>query len=92
MQLVLTAQFQRDVRALAPEDRPRVFELLLALPQLMGQPHLHSGLGLRKLHPRGIFEARLGLGLRLLFAFGSNTATLIRIATHEEVKHYLKSL
>lgn len=92
MRLLLTERFQKDVRRLTAEERAQVIELLLSLPLAMGNPHAHTGLGLRKVHPRGIWEVRLGLGLRLLFTFNDQTATVDRVATHDEVKRFLKSL
>jgi mRNA-degrading endonuclease YafQ of YafQ-DinJ toxin-antitoxin module len=91
MRLALTERFQRDVRDLSDEQRAAVFEVMLALPGALGSPHQHVGLGLRKLHPSGIWEARLGLGLRLVFTIESDTAALMRVGTHDEIRRYLRS-
>jgi mRNA-degrading endonuclease RelE of RelBE toxin-antitoxin system len=69
VKVALTERFQKDVRGLDPEQRNAAFEAILGLPRALGEPHLHAGLGLRKLHASGIFEARVGLGLRLVFTF-----------------------
>jgi mRNA-degrading endonuclease RelE of RelBE toxin-antitoxin system len=92
MRIALTERFQRDVRDLSPEQRAALFEVLLSLPAAIGSPHLHAGLGLRKLHKSGIFEARLGLGLRLVFTFDAGAATLVRVAGHDEIRRYLRDL
>jgi mRNA-degrading endonuclease RelE of RelBE toxin-antitoxin system len=92
MRIVLAERFQRDVRTL-PEDRlSAVFQLILSLPKAMGEPHLHSGLGIRKIHRSGIWEARVGLGLRLVFAVEDQAITLVRVATHDEIQRYLREL
>ena len=92
MNLALTERFQRDVRDLEEEQRAAVFETILSLPRAIGEPHLHSGLGIRKLHRSGIWEARLGLGLRLVFAIQKEVLTLVRVGTHQDIQRYLRSL
>lgn len=92
MRLALTERFQRDVSAIPKDRKAAVFDSLLSLPRAMGEPHLHSGLGIRKLHSSGIWEARVGLGLRLVFAVEANLITLVRLGTHEDVKRYLREL
>lgn len=74
------------------EGRIRILHILEKLPALAGKPHLHAGVGIRKLHPSGIFEARIGLGLRLVFALGQSEIILHRIGDHETIRRYLKSL
>jgi len=92
MKIVLAAGFQRDVKTL-PEDRlSAVFQSILALPKAMGEPHIHTGLGIRKIHRSGIWEARVGLGLRIVFAVAEEAITLIRVGTHEDVQRYLREL
>jgi mRNA-degrading endonuclease YafQ of YafQ-DinJ toxin-antitoxin module len=58
----------------------------------MGEPHMHSGLGIRKIHRSGIWEARVGLGLRLVFGVEDQAITLVRVGTHEDVQRYLREL
>jgi mRNA-degrading endonuclease YafQ of YafQ-DinJ toxin-antitoxin module len=92
MKLVLTERFQRDVGALAPDRKAALLDALLSLPRAMGESHLHSGLGIRKLHRSGIWEARVGLGLRLVFALEHEALTLVRAGTHDEIQRYLREL
>jgi mRNA-degrading endonuclease YafQ of YafQ-DinJ toxin-antitoxin module len=92
MRISLAERFQSDVRALTDTQRTAAFDTLLALPRALGEPHRHAGLGLRKLHASGIWEARVGLGLRLVFTRHRDTLTLVRIGTHDDVKRYLKAL
>ena len=57
----------------------------------MGIPHLHRGIGLRKLRD-DYFEIRVGLKARLVF---ENTPTGLFfefLGNHDEVKRFLKSL
>lgn len=92
MLVALTEGFQRDVLRLTTEQRGAVFETILILPRALGAAHTHSGLGLRKIHATGIFEVRIGLGLRLVFDLQRDTARLIRVGTHDEVRRFLRSL
>jgi mRNA-degrading endonuclease RelE of RelBE toxin-antitoxin system len=77
----------RDGRGLA-----LVLDAILASPAAIGQPHLHAGLGIRKLHASGIWKARVGLGLRIVFTLASDTLTLVRVGTHDDVRKFLRSL
>jgi mRNA-degrading endonuclease YafQ of YafQ-DinJ toxin-antitoxin module len=92
MRVALTERLQADVLALPEAARAQVFQAMLALPKALGQPHLHTGLGLRKIHPSGIWEVRVGLGLRLLFTLAENVLTFVRAGTHDDVRRYLRTL
>ncbi len=92
MKLALTEHFQRDVRNLAADRKAALFEAMLSLPRAMGEPHQHSGLGIRKLHRSGIWEARVGPGLRLVFTLELDLLTLVRVGAHDEIKRYLREL
>ncbi|MCU0234314.1 MAG: hypothetical protein MUE90_09840 [Thermoanaerobaculales bacterium] len=92
MRIALGEAFQRDVTGLREDLRPAVFEAILALPEALGAPHRHAGLGVRKLHSSGIWEARVGLGLRIVFALEPGTLTLVRVGRHDEVKRFLRQL
>jgi hypothetical protein len=92
MRIGLTKVFQDDIGGLDEGGRAAVFEAILALPRALKTPHVHPGLGLRKVHSSGIWEVRVGLGLRLLFATDAEGLTLVRAGTHEVVRRYLRSL
>lgn len=92
MKIVLAERFQRDVRTLPDDKLSAVFQAILSLPKAMGEPHLHSGLGIRKIHRSGIWEARVGQGLRFVFTAADEVVTLVRVGTHEDVQRYLREL
>lgn len=92
MKLLLAERFQKDLRSLSDGERSRCFDALLSIPGLVGQVHRHTGAGLRKIHRSGIYEAPLGLRLRLLVAHRDNTITLILVGNHDEVRRYLAAV
>jgi mRNA-degrading endonuclease YafQ of YafQ-DinJ toxin-antitoxin module len=92
MRIALTERFQRDTAGLSKDGRSALFETMLALPGALGRPHVHPGLGIRKLHPSGIWEARVGLGLRLVFTLEPDTLTLVRVGKHEDIRRFLREL
>lgn len=92
MRVALAEGFQRDVRGLSEAHRLAVFDAMLALPRALGDPHAHAGLGIRKLHASGIWEARVGLGFRLVFGFESDLLTLVRVGSHDEIRRFLRQL
>jgi mRNA-degrading endonuclease RelE of RelBE toxin-antitoxin system len=92
MKLALTERFQRAVRGLDESQRTAVFNAILALPKALGDPHSHRGLGIRKLHASGIWEARIGLGLRLVFTQEPWLVTLVLVGTHDDVRRFLREL
>jgi len=58
-----------------------------------GIPHLHGGVGIRKLG-RDVFECRAGLDARMLFvADASNSElTFFALGNHDEIRRLLKRL
>ena len=74
------------------EERAQVFAVMLKLPPALKNPHAHSGVGLRKIHHSGIFEARIGLGLRIIFGFEPNAILFHRVGNHDDIQRYLRSL
>ena len=92
MRVALAEAFQRDVRGLSEAHRLAVFDAMLALPRALGDPHAHAGLGIRKLHSSGIWEARVGLGLRLVFGLEPDRLTLVRVGRHDEIRRFLRQI
>jgi hypothetical protein len=60
-----------------------------ALPDVLGKPHLHSGMSLR---PLGRYiEFRVGLDLRCLFLVEGGDIHLITAGTHDEIAAYVRN-
>jgi mRNA-degrading endonuclease YafQ of YafQ-DinJ toxin-antitoxin module len=92
MRIALAEGFQRDVRLLSETHRLAVCDAMLGLPRALGDPRTHAGLGIRKVHASGIWEARVGLGLRLVFALEADRLTLVRVGSHDEIRRFLRQL
>lgn len=92
MRVVLAEAFQKDVRGLSETHRSAVFDAMLSLPRALADPHSHAGLGVRKLHSSGIWEARVGLGLRVVFAVEKERVTFVRAGSHDDVRRFLRQL
>ncbi len=71
-------------------DRERISEALQALAGGFGRPHLHAGLGIRRLR-RDLFECLAGLHWRIVFFAEKGVLTAYDVMTHDEVKAWLRS-
>ncbi len=80
----------KEIRAKSATDRKEIGERISEVQRCFGQPHLHKGIGLRKLHD-DYFEIRIGLKHRLVF---ENTPTALVyefLGNHDEIKRFLKA-
>src|SRR5438045_101547 len=82
--------WERWARHRTDEDLESISNRLTELVKVFGQPHLHSGLGLRRLTPR-LFEFRISRALRVVFAFiKPGTLQLAMCGSHDEVRRWVK--
>ena len=86
MKLLVTPRFQKSVPAARREE---VFQAMRAALGALGTPHLHAGLGLRRIPP--FMECRCGLDLRLIFQREGDALVFHLCGTHSEVKDLLKN-
>lgn len=90
------ARFTRDFRRLVEKKgiaSVAVEHAGIAAAAVWGQPHLHSGRGIRRLG-HGVYEARFGRDWRLVGTWWKDTGELVFdfFGTHSEVQHYLRTL
>ena len=75
----LAEDLRNELRGWPKPDRARVGKLIQRVQENFGNPHLHSGAGIRDLSPKGsrlrIYECRIGKGLRLIFTLESMNST-----------------
>jgi hypothetical protein len=55
-----------------------------------GDPHLHAGLGLRKIGPE-YFECRIDLGWRMILWQRQDDLLAYEIMSHDEVRAWLRA-
>lgn len=55
-----------------------------------GQPHLHSGRGIRRLSP-GVYECRVGRNTRLVSIPSAKGLLFDFAGNHDEIRAYLKN-
>ncbi|MBI2925305.1 MAG: hypothetical protein HYY24_06320 [Verrucomicrobia bacterium] len=79
----------RAIRAMPSADRRAVRERIAQAQRHLGQPHLHRGVGLRKLRDDW-YEIRVGLKLRLVFENTSEALVFEFLGDHDDVKRFLK--
>ncbi|MDD2763561.1 MAG: hypothetical protein PHE83_06260 [Opitutaceae bacterium] len=84
-------RFAVDARALSPDRRRELDDALRRLSEAFGQPHLHSGLGIRRLK-RDYFECRVGRDQRIAFKLKGRTLFMARIGSHDDVRRFIKGL
>jgi hypothetical protein len=89
LRVELTPELKRALRALPQAQRKRIGDVITAVRDGFGAPHLHSGLGIRRL--RGsLFECRAGLKLRLTFAAEPGLLSFSDLGTHDEIRKIIK--
>jgi len=80
----------RWARRRTDADLEEIAARLRELQEGFGKPHLHAGLGLRRLSPR-LFEFRVSGSIRVVFALVKpRTFRLAMTGTHDEVRAWLK--
>ena len=92
----LDEDLRAELRSWPKPDRARVGRLIRRVQENFGNPHLHSGTGIRDLSPKGsrlnVYECRIGRGLRLVFTLESPALLYFHtIGNHDEVRRFLKS-
>jgi mRNA-degrading endonuclease YafQ of YafQ-DinJ toxin-antitoxin module len=92
----LDEDLRAELRSWPKPDRARVGSLIRRVQENFGNPHLHSGAGIRDLSPKGsrlnVYECRIGKGLRLVFTLESRALLYFHtIGNHDELRRFLKS-
>jgi len=91
MRIEATKAFRRLMKKQDAEARLRLFEAMNLAAVTFGQPHLHSGRGIRELGKRGMYECRASIDSRLLFKREADVLLFEFEGTHDEVRAWLKN-
>jgi hypothetical protein len=87
--LAIAPEVLKRLRGLAKDDRTECLLALRELPDAFDRPHVHSGLGIRRLGER-LFECRGTLALRFLFQDRPAELFVSFLGNHDEVKALLR--
>jgi hypothetical protein len=85
-----------ELRQWPKGDRKRIGDTIRRVQENFGRPHLHSGVGIRDLSPKGkrlgVYECRVSRALRLVFTRERTSLLYFHIiGTHNEVQKFLRS-
>jgi mRNA-degrading endonuclease RelE of RelBE toxin-antitoxin system len=86
----LHPRLRKRAAKLSTTEREQIAAALGALADGFGNPHQHSGLGIRRLR-KHLFECRAGRQWRIVFFAEKGLLTAYDVMTHEEVKAWLRS-
>ncbi len=90
LRVELTPELKAAIRRLSKPQRKQIGEVITAVRDGFGAPHLHSGLGIRRLRD-SLFECRVGLKLRLLFDAERGVVSFSDLGTHDEIRSIIKN-
>jgi mRNA-degrading endonuclease RelE of RelBE toxin-antitoxin system len=79
-------RFRKTWRSLSAKQKLQIIEIIIALPEFMGNPHAHSGFGFRRLHGSAFHEARLDLRWRLIMRISDEDIILFDVMNHDQVR------
>jgi hypothetical protein len=86
--LTLDPAVIRRLRELPRTEKAECLIALCELTETFGQPHIHSGLGIRKLGNK-LYECRGTLGLRFIFQDRAADHFVSFLGNHDEVRALL---
>jgi mRNA-degrading endonuclease YafQ of YafQ-DinJ toxin-antitoxin module len=86
VKLLATPRFLKSIPA---ARRAEVLAAMQAAGAAYGQPHLHAGVGLRRIRP--FMECHFGRELRLIFQREKDALVFHVCGTHDEVAAFLKN-
>lgn len=80
--------FERAFRKLSSQAQAEIKTRALLLPEAFGKPHIHAGLGVRKVGP--YFEFRAGLKWRVLFVIRQGDVVLVTVGNHDNIVRFVR--
>lgn len=88
--LTIDSAVLKRLRELPKSEKVECLLALCELAECFGRPHIHSGIGIRKLGNK-LFECRAGLAWRFIFLDRSADLFISFLGSHDEIKALLKS-
>ena len=87
--ILADASYLRSLKKYSETEINDIKAAVVQLPDIFGKPHIHAGLGIRKIRRR-IAELRCGLKLRVLFMRDSEDFVLLFAGDHDQAAKWLK--
>ncbi len=93
MRVKITDDFLNELRLRTKAERKVIGEAMNAVLTGWGKPHVHSGIGIRRL-TKTIYECRVGLHERLAFVFIATPSEIVFffIGNHNDIQKLIRSL
>ena len=91
MQIDLSQPFRAAVRRFPKARRREIARAIDAARDGFGSPHLHSGIGIRRLR-RNYFECRVGLQIRLIFRADPGVLLFLTTGDYGQVRNFLRKI
>jgi hypothetical protein len=88
--LSLDPEVLKRLKKLKKKERVECLLALVEMADTFGQPHSHSGIGIRKLGDR-LFECRGNLALRFVFENRAEDLFVFFLGKHTEVQKLLRT-
>jgi len=85
------SRFPRTWKGLSQTQKERILEIIVELPDLIKNPHRHSGFGLRRLQGSAYYEARIDLRWRLIMKIDSSEIILFDVLNHDQARRLTRS-
>lgn len=85
----IQAALLKEIRAKSASERQAIGTRIAEAQRSIGQPHLHRGVGLRKLRD-DYYEIRVGLKLRLVFENTSEALVFECMGDHNDVRRFIR--
>jgi hypothetical protein len=91
LKIKIDGDLLKQIRSFSADDRRILGRTIDDVLAARGNPHVHSGIGLRKLRGN-FFECRSGLRTRLLFEpLNDGSLYFHLLGSHDEIRHFLKT-
>jgi len=88
--ILVASRFLRTWKSLSQTQKERILDIIIELPDLLKNPHQHSGFGLRRLQGSAYYEARIDLRWRLIMKMDAREIVLFDVLNHDQVRRLLR--
>lgn len=88
MKVLYRPSFVRVFKNLPAGDQKEIRLRAAELAEVFGRPHLHAGLGIRRIG--NFFEFRCGLKIRVLFLLNAGEAVLVTAGNHDHIARWIR--